>query len=520
MPTDQIDEILQFDPMQKPRAPADDDIINEILALDPARETPRQAVPSQSQPPLTQAETLVQGGPQAAQLAAQVEPKPMAWKDTLKEAWNNIPESALDVGDEMVSIIKHPIQTFKGFGKLLLGAMEYAPMVGGGPHQKYVDAFIDYERGRYGNIENFKQTLAREPMSVYVDALTFLMYGGVATKVAGKMAKLPSLAKVGETAAMAGATADPFNLATRTAALPLKLVPEKIPIALYQSAAKFNTTLSSEKRIAVTKTAISAQNQIMPTVEGMKKLRGMIDDYNAQVSSMIDNAMWSGEKIPTVKLRKGLDRLKEKMLMETDEPASVQAAFKRVEKNLVEMDKLGLERTPQGIQRIKQNIYQELATYYAKRTASPARVKIRKLVARNARLSLEEIIPEIKMLNKNEGALIELWDAVERKANRISNRDLMGIGLPIKTGAGVGLGYAFGGQTGGKVLGTLALIHGIMDSPVVKAKLALVLNRLSEKGIKVRKTTALARLTAVKAGEAKELEDFLGLPQSTEEGSF
>ena len=117
-------------------------------------------------------------------------------------------------------------------------------------------------------------------------------------------------------------------------------------------------------------------------------------------------------------------------------------------------------------------------------------------VARAAKEALEEIIPEIKLLNATEGALIDLQTHIERASARITNRDLLGIGMPIKG--------TMGGVVGGYPGATAGLALGLLDTPIVKSKIAIVLNRLKKQGIKVVPSAAIGRLTAVKAGEVKK----------------
>ena len=117
-------------------------------------------------------------------------------------------------------------------------------------------------------------------------------------------------------------------------------------------------------------------------------------------------------------------------------------------------------------------------------------------VARSAKEALEEIIPQIKQLNATEGALIDLQTHIERASARITNRDLLGIGMPIKG--------TMGGVVGGYPGATAGLALGLLDTPIVKSKIAIVLNRLRKHGIKVIPSAAIGRLTAVKAGEVKK----------------
>jgi uncharacterized protein YdcH (DUF465 family) len=273
---------------------------------------------------------------------------------------------------------------------------------------------------------------------------------------------------------------------------------------MYQSAAKFATSLPLNERYAITKTALKVENQIMPSVEGMTKLRNKINDLNTQIEQKLNPGNLGFYKFDISGLRKGLNDLKDEMLRNTDQPLVVRTAFNNVSKQLDDVERVGQMRTPMEVQNIKKNIYKELESFYEQHKASPAKVKVRKAVASNARQMLEDIVPEIKQLNKSEGELIELWDAVESKAARISNRDLIGLGLPIKIASGAAGGYAIAGEIGAKIGTGLALAHGIIDSPIVKAKMAIVLNRLKEQGIKIHPTQAAIRLGLVQAGRLDE----------------
>ena len=174
------------------------------------------------------------------------------------------------------------------------------------------------------------------------------------------------------------------------------------------------------------------------------------------------------------------------------------------------------QRTPEEIQKIKVRIYKDLESFYEKQKATPAKVELRKAVARNARKMLEDVIPEvrqikrwfekpkptgIKQINKAEGALLDLWDAIESKSNRITNRDFISIGLPIKMGAGAGIGGLMAGSQGAAVGSGLGLLLGVFDTPQVKAKLALMVNVMRDSGITIKPTAAGTALGLYQTGE-------------------
>lgn len=422
----------------------------------------------------------------------------LTWGETLLSATKNAPKSAVRYGKAIYETIVHPVQTAKSMVKLAeSGAQALAMQEPSDPYSigksfklsgqgmQKLQPLVDEFKNRYGSIENFKQSLAEDPAFVFADAAALLA-------PVGKLTGLKALEKI-------GGSLEPLNIVKNSLALPFKLIPEKVPISQYQSAVKFGTTLSRNKLDRITKIALD--EKIMPTAKGLKRLRNKINDYNTRVTSLINESSNKGVKLNIKNLYKGLDSIKEEFAMMSDEPLKWDSAFNVMKKNLKRHLKSGEYRTPQQIQSLKQSIYKELKTFYEKNKASPAKVELRQAVARNARKMLEEIIPEIKQLNKDEGALLELWDTLEQKANRITNRDLIGIGLPVKMGVGSGVGYMFAGESGAKVGSALGFALGVYDTPQVKAKLNIVLNTLTKRGIEYKMTPTLARIISAEMGK-------------------
>jgi hypothetical protein len=209
---------------------------------------------------------------------------------------------------------------------------------------------------------------------------------------------------------------------------------------------------------------------------------------------MIDRSTRTGEQINVNRLYAGLEDIKNTIMRTSDEPLKAEAAYIGMMKQLDAALQKGTTRTPTEVQRMKQRIYKELASYYESVKASPAKIELRKAVGKNAREVLEEIIPEIKQLNRNDGDLIELWDALESKANRITNNQLIGIGIPINMGAGSSIGYMMAGEKGGAIGGAIGLAIGLYEKPLVKSRLALVLAKLREKGVSINPTLAAMNL--------------------------
>ena len=400
--------------------------------------------------------------------------------DALREATLNAPASAYDYAKNIYTALRHPIQTTKAMGTLVKGAGQ--AFVGSeGEARGFYLQFEEAMRDRYGGKEAFLKTLSEDPVGVLADVATIL------------------------TPVKAGGALEPTNIAMRAAALPLKLIPEKAPIHYYQRAVKFGTTLSVKQKNAITKTALDTRYQIMPTVKGFQKLRGIIDKYNEDVNKLLNRVTATGKEVHVNDLYAGLDKVKNQMKRTTDQPRMVEAAFSKMKREWKEALEVGETRTPQEVQRLKQKVYKDLESLYEQHKTAPAYKKLRMEVARNARRILEELVPEIKRLNTNEGALIELSEALEKVANRISNREVVSLGMPVKTGVGGYLGYRMAGEAGGTIGSTIGFFMSVFDVPQVKAKFALVLNRLREKGIKIRPTPAAIRLGLYQAGRTQEI---------------
>jgi len=70
---------------------------------------------------------------------------------------------------------------------------------------------------RYGTLEGFKKAVATDPVSVMGDMSILLTGGGSVA------AKVPGIAKVGQTTAQIGRTIDPLNIATKAVTKPFQL---------------------------------------------------------------------------------------------------------------------------------------------------------------------------------------------------------------------------------------------------------------------------------------------------------
>jgi len=418
-----------------------------------------------------------------------------AIKTDVNTAASNVPKSGARFIEDLITPFLNPIDTAKAVGNLAIGTAEKL-IPGKQEKEIFADQMVDFIKQRYGTKEAFKQTLIEDPVGVTADIASVVTGAGVAVKGVGRATKIQKISDVGEAITKAGAGLEPLQITRKiTLETARPFIPKELPGRMFQSSAKFSTTLTEQQRKALTRTALD--NEILPNVAGLDKIRSGINELNDQITSLIDDATTSGQKIQLKSFFKGFRELKKEASL-SGRPVSSQRQIENIAREIGRANKkIGRkEFTPQEVQKLKQQIYKETESYYGKVTENPAAIKAQQAVARAAKESLEEIFPEIGQLNKKEAALIELNQAIEKSASRIANRDLLGIGVPIKGVAGGVAAGPWGVATG--------LGLGLLDSPTVKARLSIILNRLKRQGVQISPNSGFTALGLFQAGRLGE----------------
>lgn len=407
----------------------------------------------------------------------------LSFSEVVGGAISNTPRSAKRFIKDLVSPFLSPVQTAKAVGSLGKGvAQKFIP--GEQEDEKIVDALGQMLKERYGGVENLKRTLAEDPVGAVGDIATILTGGGALVKGLGTLGKVGGVARAGETVSKIGKALEPATAATKSIkGVAQKIIPEGLPSELFQSAAKFSTAIPQADRVKLAQTALD--NRITPTLKGLDKTREKINKFNDEITVLIDTATEAGEKIPVNRLFAEFGELKKTISSEPlTRKRQIGNVAREINKNFKDLGKKTL--TPKEAQQLKQAVYRETEGFYNSVKNSPAKIQAKQAVAKAAKDAIEEIFPEVKQLNKQEGALIELRKQLEKSASRISNRDLIGIGTPIKGVAG-GAAAGLPGVAGGLAL-------GLFDTPQVKAKLAIVLNSLKKKGVALPDDSLLKKI--------------------------
>jgi len=412
---------------------------------------------------------------QAYQAAKQQEASRVQF--SAKEAIKNLPGSIVQEGKNVIGAITQPIDTIKGIGNLALGVAEKAIPGGPYPQEKYADAMGEYFGNKYGSKDAFLTELQNNPASILSD-LSMFVTGG-----ASGAAKLASLSKLGAKAAPAlekvakvGTAIDPLNLAANTAGYGItKALPTTVAPKLYESAAKFSTTLSPAERARITETAL--KNQIPLSYEGLGMVQSKLTDLGDKMDNLIINATDQNIKIPASKVLTSLKDVKKQSGGFKIEAAQDIKEINNIEKQFKDYLKKNkiTSVTPQQLQEFKTDAYQRIDFGRSPEKPSIPKEQSYKAMAGSARQSLEDLMPELKAINAQYGSLKELQPNLQRSVGRIENRDLMGLGATAKTGAGGALGGIPGALVG--------FGQSLLDSPKIKGKAALELYKKQNQGL-------------------------------------
>lgn len=390
-----------------------------------------------------------------------VEPeKPITAGEVATGAMTNLIPSAGRVVGDIANAVIHPIETGKSLYSLAGSAADLA-IPGEHGNEDLARNFGKFFSDRYGGIENVKKTIAEDPAGFLLDVSTILTGGGAAAS------KLPGVAgKVGETVSLVGKATDPINIAKVGMSNVAKVVPAVVPEKLYASSLKMGTTIDPAERAARIKTGLD--RGIMPNPKGLAKLQGDIDRVNGQIHNIIEGAAKKGDTIDADAILSRLDDVK-KRAAESFEPQPLLTAIDRIETNVkaAHGQKIPVDKA----QRMKINAYRELRNAYGE--LKSVDVEARKSLARGVKEELATKYTDLAKLNAEDSALMRLEESLERAVNRIQNRDVIGIGAPIK---------AIAGSTAG--MATTGLAAAILDFPQVKAALAVALRKAKLKPVK------------------------------------
>ena len=389
-----------------------------------------------------------------------------------------IPGSALQLMKDMSFPIRHPIQTVKGMTSIVRGGVDKLQSEEGDlptQNEQAFDAMGEYYGDRFGSVDALKNTAMNDPVGILSDI------SGIATLGTSSLPKITGRAgKIVETLNKTAKAVDPMNLAANAVRLPLgKLIPKDLPVKQMNSAVKWNTTTPMKIRNSLAQSML--EEGIQPTLEGMRKAWKVIDDMQEGLTKLIEESTNSGVTIPREKVFKYIRDAKKKAA-EGGNPAN---ELKQIDKFVDDLETTWFEYdlpdfTPTKIQRFKQDLYELVGDDKWARTTARGTDAARMATARSARQIIEDLVPEARAMNRREGKMIALTDALEQKAARIENTNNIPLGAPINVGVGTYFGNLLGMPEAGAAVGAGV---SLMDLPKNKARLAQQMYNLQNSGL-------------------------------------
>jgi hypothetical protein len=280
---------------------------------------------------------------------------------------------------------------------------------------------------------------------------------------AGQMEAAARRGDFGGVAGAATAPLVPMAGGVLAGAVTSRIARSGLPESWYESALKPPTTLEPGLRQRMLSTGLE---QGLPVSEaGYEKLGGLLEDFQEDVRKVIatnPNAPVSTTAIAR-RTTPTLQAFATQVNPETD-IATILGSRAEFLRNFPG------QITAEEAQALKVGTYKALGKK-AYGELQGAAIESQKALARGAREELETVFPEIGGLNAAEKRLYELEPQLARAIGRISNRDLLGIGVPIAAGATEAI-------TQSPKLGqAAAIMKAIMDNPNIKSRVAIMLSR-------------------------------------------
>jgi len=305
----------------------------------------------------------VMGGP--------VQKESTPWSSVGVQAFTNIPQSAYKYGKDIYEAVTSPVETMQGLGSLTKAAINaitpdviakwlYDPKEAEKAGQVGT-AVADFYRQRYGTVENFKQSLAQDPVGVMGDLSTILNIGGGTAKMA---TMVPQIGEQGKVAALAkrlsGASqiTDPLMLTGKTAGA----IASKTTGAL--------TGVGQETVKGAARAGYEGDTTFLQGMRGEVPARQAVDDalHNLSVMRENRNAQYRSGMVDIKNDKTILDlsdiekqiadaekanRLGTKVI---DDTAQELIDSLKAEVNAWKMDDPTIFRTPEGLDKLKQRI--------------------------------------------------------------------------------------------------------------------------------------------------------------------
>jgi hypothetical protein len=403
----------------------------------------------------------------------------------------NTPVSAARFVRDVTSVVRHPIQTAKGIKGLSFGLVELL-IPGEQKDEAAVRAMGSFLKDRYGSVEDALETLEEDPVGFMSDISILFTGGGLLATKVGRMST------VGKNIQTIGSVVDPIS----GAGLALnKLVTTRTPI---NSLVK--TALDLPKKKGLIRIDDLSNEFLRKGLNVTRKSLKQLDDDIGRVKSQIDNIVDSktkdGVRLRTAEIVDSLDGLIDNAAKEGLDIKDFRI-INRLRDDFVELH--GKTVSPRKLQDIKVGLNKGFKSDLTTRFGE-VRAKVRDKLRISAKTQLEELHPELKALNADQGVMIELRKAIEERVIKLEKQPIIPVrGLVAGTVAGGALGAGSGSVGAGLAFGATAIaVDKIITSPRIQIAVAKAINKHNQALAKAGKLSVITR-PAFQAGRAGEV---------------
>jgi hypothetical protein len=381
--------------------------------------------------------------------------------------YNDFTDLPKTIPQPETSIVKDtPMDALKGFGSTLYGGVKgLADMIlatqdpqkayelARGIYQSHMDqagkAYDSFKQGDY--VEAGGHGLAA----------ALPLVGPAAAHAGEQIGQGNIYGGLGESAALIGATPITRGIGKVLSKTGEAIAKTTLPEKLVESAYKFSTTRDPLESANLTSQVL--ENKLVPKKKNLANVTQIYEELNKKIQDQIGSKMTSEPDVAfstNEMAKRGQGAASRKF--QGANRAEAQATIGR------QVDEFrgnrGETMSPLETQQMKTSTYRELGDKAWDQQKTPS-AEAQKGIAIAARDMLEEWMPELRIDNTKLGNWLEAEPAIRRAINRIENRDVVGIGLPIKTMAA----------------GPLGLIQAILEMPKTKTRLALLINEARSK---------------------------------------
>ncbi len=402
----------------------------------------------------------------------------------------NTPASTLQFVDDISRIVREPIQTAKSLASLGSGLVELL-IPGEQGNENTVRAMGGFLKDRYGSVEDALGTLEDDPVGFLSDVSVLLSGGGMLASKVGR------LSTVGKNLQTFGHIVDPVG---GVGFAVNKAITGRTPV---NSLVK--TALDLPKKKGIVRIDDLANAFLSKGLNVKRKSLKILDNdmrkVKDSINRIVDGKTKDGVRIRTADIVDSLDDLIENAGKEGLNLRDLRS-INRARSDFAELH--GAVLTPRQVQDIKVGFNKGFKPDLSSR-AGQVQAKINNKLRATAKLQLEELHPELKALNANEGVMIELSKAIEDRIIKLEKQPVVPVrGLIAGAIAGT-VGGAGGDLLAGLKFGAAAIVADkIITSPRIQIGVAKAINKHNQALAKAGKLSVVTR-PAFQAGRAERI---------------